>query len=60
MSVGTAYEKNIKLTRKQAVQIATELCYNQYTIKLIKKAKSDDEINKILSNARNGIYDGCK
>lgn len=40
--------------KSDALEVARDLCYDQEIIKKIKNAKSDEEISRILHDARNG------
>lgn len=48
------YKKDFNTIIKKYVDIAKELCYNEFIIKQIKNAKSEDEISNIMLNARKG------
>ena len=43
--------------KKQTIIAAKELCYNSKVIEKLKKAKTSDELTRIMHDARNGLYD---
>ena len=43
--------------KKQAIIAAEELFYNSKVIEKLKKAKTSDELTRIMHDARNGLYD---
>ena len=45
-------KKNFKLEKRQAIRIATDLCYPASVIENIRNALCSDEISKILCKAR--------
>lgn len=55
-----SYESDFKILKNRTIKTATELCYNRYTIKLLEAAKTERELTQIMSNARQGVYDGLK
>lgn len=44
----------LAITRKESMQIASELCYSDKVISMIKQANSVNEINNIMADARKG------
>ena len=42
--------------KKQTIIAAKELCYNSKVIEKLKKAKTSDELTRIMHDARNGLY----
>ena len=43
--------------KEEIIEVAKELCYNSKVIKKLKKAKTSDELTRIMHDARNGLYD---
>ena len=54
--VAVSFE-DFSYVKKQTITAAIELCYNSKVIEKLKKAKTSDELTRIMHDARNGLYD---
>ncbi len=50
------YEQEKECYRARAINAAKDLCYGELVINLIKEAKTNNEIEHIMVNARKGMY----
>lgn len=51
------YSPVLDLYKSNAIQAAKDLCYGEAVINLLKNAKTEGEISRIMTNARKGYYD---